>query len=241
MSAPLTWSPDKINFLRSVIHNHTNAEVIELFEKRYGYRLSIYQLWRVKKDYDIGPERQGNTKPIGSECVSKSGVTLVKVGNSATGSTYQGSRRGWKPKHHIVYEQTHGPIPDGHVIVFADHDMQNFDPDNLVCISRSDRMKLANWKIKGIEYWDRESLEALLAVSELNAAIMEKSPHTKNGYYSKTCAARCLKQMQANPEDPRHGTVTGYSYGCRCEACRQAHSEHEKARRRGRKKVANAR
>lgn len=232
MSAPLTWSPDKINFLRSIIHNRTNAEVIEAFEEKYGYRLSVYQLWRVKKLYEIGPERQGNTKPIGSEYVSASGVTLVKVGSAGSGKTYEGSRKGWRPKHYIVYEQTHGQIPDGHVVLFADHDMQNFDPDNLVCISRSDRMKLANWKIKGIEYWDRESLEALLAVSELNAAIMEKSPHTKSGYYSKTSAGRCLRQMQEDPEDRRHGTVTGYSYGCRCEACRQAHSEHEKSRRR---------
>lgn len=30
------------------------------------------------------------------------------------------------------------------------------------------------------------------------------------------------KEMEANPNDPRHGTKAGYSYGCRCERCRAA-------------------
>lgn len=28
-----------------------------------------------------------------------------------------------------------------------------------------------------------------------------------------------LKELQANPEDPRHGTITSYNAGCRCDKC----------------------
>lgn len=36
------------------------------------------------------------------------------------------------------------------------------------------------------------------------------------------CKRRNLEMMRANPGDPRHGTWTGYSYGCRCDRCRAA-------------------
>lgn len=41
---------------------------------------------------------------------------------------------------------------------------------------------------------------------------------------------KCLEDMVADPSDRRHGTATGYRYGCRCEKCRAAARE---ARRKG--------
>jgi hypothetical protein len=37
--------------------------------------------------------------------------------------------------------------------------------------------------------------------------------------WTRTSNARALAAMQANPDDTRHGTLTGYGYGCRCDAC----------------------
>lgn len=37
-----------------------------------------------------------------------------------------------------------------------------------------------------------------------------------------------LKAMLENPDDKRHGTRTGYLYGCRCEKCSGTWSDRQK-------------
>lgn len=37
--------------------------------------------------------------------------------------------------------------------------------------------------------------------------------------------------MRLNKDDPDHGTTTGYGRGCRCDACRKAHTEYSRVHR----------
>ena len=44
----------------------------------------------------------------------------------------------WALVHHIVWEQHHGPVPDGFIVTFVDGDTSNPTIDNLRCICRAD-------------------------------------------------------------------------------------------------------
>lgn len=44
----------------------------------------------------------------------------------------------WALVHHIVWEQHHGPVPDGFVVIFADSDTTHLDISNLRCVCRAD-------------------------------------------------------------------------------------------------------
>jgi len=45
-----------------------------------------------------------------------------------------------------IYEEHHGPIPKGYVVIHKDHNRYNDDPSNLEAISRAENMKRNNHK-----------------------------------------------------------------------------------------------
>ena len=74
-----------------------------------------------------------NEVPIGTEAVFD-GYVIVKT-DKPDGIS---SRRWWKFKHHIIWEEANGPMPKGHHIIFADGNKLNFNLDNLVLVSNAE-------------------------------------------------------------------------------------------------------
>lgn len=105
-------------------------------------------------------------KPVGYERVTPGGYVEVKV---AERPSRPGIHDNFKLKHRLVWERANGcPVPEGCIIVFADGDRRNFEPENLVCMSMADHAVVAHERMP---YYDRESCEtAMLAASVLRRA-----------------------------------------------------------------------
>ena len=132
-------------------------------------------------------------KPVGYERVDPDGYVWVKVKDTPQETLNDNFR----PKHHVVYEQAHGEIPSGCIVVFADRDRRNFDPDNLVAVPRS------LWSVishRGLAYHDAESLNACMAVASLDKAV-----------YAARCRPRKCKRCGAEfkPRFARQRTCDG--------------------------------
>lgn len=74
-------------------------------------------------------QKPHNYKPDGSERVDVDGYRMIKVNGK------------YIPKHRYIYEQHHGKIPKGLIIVFKDKNNQNFDIDNLEAIDREENQR----------------------------------------------------------------------------------------------------
>jgi hypothetical protein len=80
-------------------------------------------------------QRPHTWKPIGSTRLSKDGYLQRKI--SDTGYP----PKDWKGEHIILWEKVHGPVPEGHAVVFKDRDRTHITNDNLELISRSELMR----------------------------------------------------------------------------------------------------
>ncbi len=76
-----------------------------------------------------------NHRCVGDEWTDTDGYTYVKT---STRNPKLSNKRFWKLKHHIIWEQHYGPIPNSHKIIFADGDKSNFDINNLILVSNAE-------------------------------------------------------------------------------------------------------
>lgn len=123
-------------------------------------------------------------RPVGYERVdAEDGYTWVKVKDTPQAQVPGSFNDNFRLKHHVAYEQAYGPIPEGCNVVFADHDKRNLDPSNLVAVPRG---IWAVMRHRGLEYHDRETLLACMAVAALDRAR-----------YAAECSPRACKRCGA--------------------------------------------
>jgi hypothetical protein len=121
------YTGEELQFIKNNIKGIACERALELFNKRFGLAIGKMAFKHVlhKHGYYNGLINHGKT--VGAERLERKGYVFVKSPNS----------RRWKPKHRLIWEAANGPIPKGHVILFADGNRLNFDLDNLLLVSRN--------------------------------------------------------------------------------------------------------
>jgi hypothetical protein len=72
----------------------------------------------------------GNTHPVGAEVWRPDGYLWRKVAEDSP------PRLGWRQVHRLLWEEHHGPVPDGHRVFFRDGDRTNIQIGNLILVPR---------------------------------------------------------------------------------------------------------
>lgn len=162
------WTDEEKEYLASIVKGSTYKEITKQMNDKFEYNFSEEQIKGAMARYKLttgtgGYFKKGSTPwnkglkgymganktsfkkgtippnqvPIGTESIAKGGYIKVKVGEPNK----------WKLKQRYIYEQHYGEIPKGHNVIFADRNIQNFDINNLVLVSKAEMLILNNNKL----------------------------------------------------------------------------------------------
>ena len=162
------WTDEEKEYLASIVKGSAYKEITEKMNDKFEYDFSEEQIkgmmYRNKLTTGTGgyfkkgstPWNKGlkgymganktsfkkgtippNQVPIGTESITKGGYIKVKVGEPNK----------WKLKQRYIYEQHYGEIPKDYNVIFADRNIQNFDINNLVLVSKAEMLILNKNKL----------------------------------------------------------------------------------------------
>lgn len=204
MASKHAYTDEELAFLREVIPGHLWDEVSAMFAERFGLPLNKNQVHYVRAKlgayagvqgsslqpgttvgaatrFVIGNvPKQGQRYKVGDERTDKEGYTWVKVCESNR-DPKAGNRHGkkcWRLKSHLVWEQAHGePVPDGHAIIFANRDITDFAPENIVAVPKG---VLSTMNALHMQYYDAATLEACMTLAKVRMALKAKRKGKKD-------------------------------------------------------------
>lgn len=191
----IRYTPEEKEFLKAYCPGHHYWEIKAEFSERFrpitdaqikaflnnnnirtgkkGWFRKGVTPWNKGKRYIAGGRsaetqfKKGNMpkqhKPVGTTRISKDGYLEKKIEEPNK----------WGYVHRIVWEEAHGKIPEGHIVVFRDGNKQNLSLDNLACISRAVSMQLNRHHLQN----SGELFDTAVKLTEL----MKKQREIKHG------------------------------------------------------------
>lgn len=105
-----------------------------------------------------------NHVPVGTERTTCDGIRQRKTHDDGP------PHRRWKSVHMIMWEEAHGEVPAGHIIVFRDRNTANITIENLELITRAENMQRNT-----IHRYPPELKDTIRQLGRLKKAISEAS------------------------------------------------------------------
>lgn len=170
------YAPEVVRFI-SDNRKKPRKELLALVNEKFGISMTLIGISNFCSRHEFKSGRKGHfgdregwsqivqfkTQPIGYETKpDKRGRVYVKVGMP----------NGYRLKHHVIWEQHFGLIPENHVIVFKDGDDTNFNPSNLIAVHRG-AIGTLNRRYKP-QQADKEIKPLLLTMAQIDHKIYQK-------------------------------------------------------------------
>ncbi len=83
--------------------------------------------------------------------------------------SFEAGAKGWRSLHRILWEDAHGPIPRGHVVVFKNRDKLDVELDNLELITQAE-----NCRRNSIHRYPKQVRSAIVALGQFKRRVREE-------------------------------------------------------------------
>lgn len=183
--------PDVTKSLNDNFGTEFGENQIDAYIKNHGYKSGRTGCFKKgNKPWNTGSKGQGLTKanagsfkkgnvpetirPLYFERKNKDKLIEIKV---PIPNVAKKTKTRFMHKQRWVYEQHFGPIPDGYVVSFRDGNRENFDPENLMLLSKAEMLSFNQNR-----YMDApdELKPSVAALSKLQVQIGQKRKEIKN-------------------------------------------------------------
>ena len=143
------WTDEQVEYLKKIAEGTPRKEIVKKLNDKFDLSLTLIQVRdcmnnrniRNNLDTRFSSEEGGNRcvqrKPVGCETKWDRGYVRVKLGENE-----------WEFKQRYVWKQHYGEIPKDYSVIFLDGNLDNFDIDNLVLVSRRELMRYNSMKLK---------------------------------------------------------------------------------------------
>ena len=171
MKPSIEWRkhPEMVEFMMNFIPGHEESEIRSEFLEKFGIELSESQIGNFKHKYHVksgthggrfkkGQKAHNKGKKVSAETYRKVKPTMFKKGNIPHNHREIGSTRidtdgyimikiaepnKWQLLQRYVWEKENGrKLLKNECVIFLDGNKENFNPDNLMAIKRSELVRI---------------------------------------------------------------------------------------------------
>lgn len=163
-------------------NNHLNSGLTGHFVKgqvshNKGQKLTPEQYEKAKATMFKKANRPHNALPVGSEVVRDDGYHQTKIAEPNK----------WMLTHILIWQQAHGPVPEGYHVSFKDGNRDNLNLSNLFLETLQEHLEMNR---RGYRSEIPEITEAGLNIAKLRIAIRQKSDNGKKNKEDKPMAKK---------------------------------------------------
>lgn len=159
------FSEEQEKFIHENVKGRSAKELTQLVNQTFKLSVTVQQIESYKLTHKIKSGLwDARIKDYGAEFINRNRIH-IKVRDPET------DKDKWRLKHVVLWEQAHGKVPDGHVLIFADQNPMNCTLDNLILVSRR---QLAVINKQQLLQRDKKLNEVVINIADVMLAAADK-------------------------------------------------------------------